>query len=218
MAADRVDSATLVLSVALVALVELASHAIAASGRFATPAILAAGRSLQAGLLLGAIFARKKNLSCIGLDPSTVQTGIRKGLLWSAAFGVAAGVLAALSIVAGVDVTSMILPDVPSGKEEIVTMLLVVGVAAPVSEEIFFRGILYGFFRRWGVLAAVAASTVFFVAAHSTGGGFPLIPAAGGVALSLVYEKEKNLLVPAVVHVLGNLSLVIGGLLPRLLH
>jgi membrane protease YdiL (CAAX protease family) len=152
------------------------------------------------------------------LDPSTVQAGIRRGLLWTAAFGVAAGVLAALSIIAGVDVTSMILPGVPSGREEILAMFLAVGVAAPVSEEIFFRGILYGFFRRWGILAAVAANTLLFAAAHTSGGGFPLIPAAGGIALSLLYEKEKNLLVPAVVHVLGNLSLVAGGLLPRLLH
>jgi hypothetical protein len=89
-------------------------------------------------------------------------------------------------------------------------------LVSPAAEEIFFRGILYGYFRRWGAAPALALSTLAFVAAHFPGRGIPLTQAVGGLVFAVSYEKEKNLLVPFIVHSLGNLAIFSLSLLPAL--
>jgi membrane protease YdiL (CAAX protease family) len=81
---------------------------------------------------------------------------------------------------------------------------LVGGLIAPVAEELFFRGILYGFFRQWGLLFAILSSTMIFVLAHP---GASYVQITGGIIFAISYEKEKNLIVPITIHSLGNLSL-----------
>ena len=67
---------------------------------------------------------------------------------------------------------------------EISSSFFVVGaIVAPVAEEVFFRGVLYGFFRRWGAFIAVVISTVLFVIAHPIGSGVPWQQIAGGYTL-----------------------------------
>ncbi|MCD6398086.1 MAG: CPBP family intramembrane metalloprotease [Spirochaetaceae bacterium] len=78
---------------------------------------------------------------------------------------------------------------------------------SPVAEEIFFRGIIYSFFRRWRVFVAVILSTLAFVLVHPAGSGFPLPQITGGVLFAMAYEKEGNLTVPIIIHVLGNMAL-----------
>jgi len=77
----------------------------------------------------------------------------------------------------------------------------------PVAEEIFFRGILYGFFRRWGAVAAVVLSTVIFVLAHPIFPGIPLPQVVGGVVFAVAYEVEGSLMVPITIHALGNMAI-----------
>jgi membrane protease YdiL (CAAX protease family) len=79
----------------------------------------------------------------------------------------------------------------------------------PIAEEIFFRGILYGFFRRWGIPAAVILSTFLFVLSHShtSGPAIPVTQLIGGILFAVAYEIEKNLLVPITIHSLGNLAI-----------
>jgi len=85
--------------------------------------------------------------------------------------------------------------------------LVIGGVIGPVAEEIFFRGILYGFFRRWGVYAAVALSTSLFVLPHLTGDSLPFTQIVGGIVFAAAYERENNLMVPITIHCLGNLAI-----------
>lgn len=88
-----------------------------------------------------------------------------------------------------------------------VTILLV----AP-AEELIFRGIVQGLFRRaYGVVPAVVLASALFGVAHwlaLTGGGSRLtyvaIAAVLGVVLGLSYEFTENLAVPVVVHGLWN--------------
>jgi membrane protease YdiL (CAAX protease family) len=77
----------------------------------------------------------------------------------------------------------------------------------PVAEEIFFRGIVYGFLRKWGVLSALVGTTVVFVAAHTLQSGLPVPQIVGGLVFAIAYELEGTLLVPIVIHVLGNTAI-----------
>ncbi len=77
----------------------------------------------------------------------------------------------------------------------------------PIAEEIFFRGILYGFFRRWGAPTAIVLSTLLFVLPHTSGSIIPVTQLIGGILFAVAYEVEKNLLVPMLIHCLGNLAI-----------
>jgi membrane protease YdiL (CAAX protease family) len=75
-----------------------------------------------------------------------------------------------------------------------------------VTEELFFRGILYGYFRRWGIFPALFLSTLFFVLLHPVK-ALAVTQTVGGVLFAAAYEIEGNLLVPITIHVLGNLAI-----------
>jgi len=79
------------------------------------------------------------------------------------------------------------------------------------TEELIFRGIVQGQFRRaYGTPVAVAAASAVFAAVHlSSYSGDGLLATLGtvlilGGVLGVVYEKSENLVVPAVVHGLFN--------------
>jgi hypothetical protein len=78
---------------------------------------------------------------------------------------------------------------------------------APIAEEVFFRGILYGFLRRWGVLLALILTTAIFVLAHPVFPGIPVTQMVGGIIFALAYEIEGNLMAPITIHVLGNMAI-----------
>ena len=95
----------------------------------------------------------------------------------------------------------------PVNRNELVLLFLVGGMVGPVAEEVFFRGICYGFFRRWGVFAAVVLTTGIFVLAHSLKFGVPVPQTIGGILFAMAYELEGSLLVPIIIHILGNLAI-----------
>jgi membrane protease YdiL (CAAX protease family) len=80
------------------------------------------------------------------------------------------------------------------------------------AEELLFRGIVQGLFRRaYGVVPAVVLASALFGVAHwlaLTGGGSRLtyvaIAAILGVVLAASYELSENLTVPIVIHGLWN--------------
>ncbi|RLM90729.1 CPBP family intramembrane metalloprotease [Halobellus sp. Atlit-38R] len=79
------------------------------------------------------------------------------------------------------------------------------------TEELIFRGVVQGLFRRaYGSGFAIAAASAVFAAVHVTsysGDGLlatlATVLVLGGV-LGVVYEKSENLVVPAVIHGLFN--------------
>jgi uncharacterized protein len=89
----------------------------------------------------------------------------------------------------------------------IIVGLLIV-VAAPVSEEIFFRGFLFGGLRRGLPFAAAALiSGVIFGAFHYTGAhSLTVLPqlAVLGVILAWVYERSGSIYPTIALHVLNN--------------
>jgi membrane protease YdiL (CAAX protease family) len=101
----------------------------------------------------------------------------------------------------------MIRTSLSKNSASLLLFFLVGGIVAPVAEEVFFRGILYGFLRRWGIVVALVLSTSAFALTHGLGHGFPLIQAIGGILFAAAYETEKNLVVPIAIHCLGNLAI-----------
>ena len=168
-------------------------------------------RVLQAFFILYMIshFAGKVHIP--GLNRSTWIKGIARGLGWSAVFGLFALSAGALMFVAGINPFDMITIRLPADNVQLVLFFLVAGCIGPFAEELFFRGVVYGFLRKYGIFAAITGSTVLFVLAHSVG-GIALTHLIGGLVFAAAYEHEKNILVPITIHVMGNLALFSTGI------
>jgi membrane protease YdiL (CAAX protease family) len=171
-----------------------------------TPSIVALGviRLIEILAVSSPFIIREKNLASIGLSSKTILSGIRKGLIWSVVFGIITGIGFCIMLLFKQNPLMIVKTRLPEQPVDILIFFLVGGVIAPVAEEFFFRGILYGFLRRWGALFAIICSTVLFVAPHPNRS---IIQITGGIVFAVSYEKEKNLLVPIIIHTLGNLSL-----------
>lgn len=103
-----------------------------------------------------------------------------------------------------------------------ITMTALTGLAIPIVEEIFFRGVVYRWMRdKWGVVVGVIVSGLVFGIAHFEPA--TVVPAiVMGFVLALTYEKSGSLWPPILIHMLNNtLALVAlyaflgtGGTLP----
>lgn len=83
--------------------------------------------------------------------------------------------------------------------------LLFGGLGAPLAEEIFFRGYLFGKFRRAGYVGfGVAFTSVVFGAVHFS--DIYNVPCIGlfGVCLAWLYHRTGSLLAPIVAHAVNN--------------
>ncbi len=167
---------------------------------------LAATRAGEIMLLVWLAKLLNNGIDSIGLAPPTLWPGIRKGLFWSGCFAVGAGLMFTGLYLAGKNPLTMIRAPLPLGIPKLFLFFSVGGILAPVAEEVFFRGIVYGYLRRWGVGAAVLLSTALFAAFHP-GPAIPVTQIVGGVVFALAYEKEKSLMAPIVIHVAGNLAI-----------
>lgn len=164
-------------------------------------------RLLQTGALVWFVLLIQRGLDAIGLESHTMYHGLKKGLLWSVGFGIVALVALGSLYIAGINVWPILHTRLPAGPKNMLLLFLVGGIVAPVAEEVFFRGILYSFFRRWGVLVALILSTGIFLLAHPLKGAFPVTQFVGGVVFAVAYEVEGSLMAPIVIHMLGNLSI-----------
>lgn len=90
----------------------------------------------------------------------------------------------------------------------LVLVFVLACVIAPVAEELFFRGVLFGALRRstsrW---AAIAVSAGAFALVHTNPVGFLPIMALGCL-LSDLYDRSGMLIVPIMVHVAHNTLLM----------
>jgi CAAX protease family protein len=203
--ANQIKVRTLVLSFAAVALVEAGLGFSMAAFR---PVFrLGVARLLELVLMAWIVHTVEGSITFTGLDRVRWVAGLEKGLLWSAGFGAFSGILFAILHVSGINPLSLIRTSLPRDSANLFLFFLVGGIIAPVAEEVFFRGILYGFLRRWGIAVALVLSTLVFSVSHGLGHGFPLTQAVGGILFAVAYEIEKNLLVPITIHCLGNLAI-----------
>ena len=203
-----INARTLVMVVLGVAVVEIALRTMPRPEMASSLLLLGIGRLVEGALIIGVILMGKRGFLVVGISKGTVFSGLLKGLLWSAGFGVLVFLVFVFLLSMGVDPVPFIKTPLPLMAGEFVLFFLVGGIISPVTEELFFRGVVYGFLRRWGVVSAVVFSSVSFVLAHHTAVVELLfIQLTGGILFAFVYEIEKNLMVPITLHMLGNLAI-----------
>ena len=196
-----------VATIAILAIEALAAWVLARSG---IPALVAIGLARAADIALIALCLRLFRLDRqeIGLVRGGLLSGLRQGLLWSAAFGAAAALGFAIAALLGLDPLRLVRsPASGLHTNETVLFFAVGGFIGPIAEEIYFRGLLYRVLRPWGAPAAILGTTILFTLLHPWAGPVPVTQIAGGILFAAAVEKEKNLLVPITIHVLGNLSI-----------
>ncbi len=172
--------------------------------------LLAALRVLEVAAFVAILRFSGAGLSAVGLPPAKIPRGLWRGALWSLGFGLTVGLCALILYLLGHNPLRLIRSRLPGDPLILSGYILLGGLLAPLAEEIFFRGIVYGFFRRWGILAALLISSLVFVLVHPAAGPTQAI---GGVLFAVSYEIERNLAVPITIHALGNLAIFAVSLL-----
>jgi uncharacterized protein len=207
MEASEIKTKALLLSLATVACIEVITRIVISKNRCDPMVILGAARFLETSFIILIVMTLGKGVSSIGLTPSTMLHGLKKGLIWSAAFALATFIAFLALFLFDINPLDLIHTRLPEDASKIVLFFFIGGLLGPIAEEVFFRGMLYGFFRRWGVLVAVILSTLIFVLAHPVFPNIPVTQVVGGVVFALAYEIEMNLTVPVTIHVLGNMAI-----------
>lgn len=207
MEANRISARILIISLVTTLSVEWLLRLVAAKGLFDTMFVLGAARFIEIILVILILLIWGRGASSVGLAPSQIIPGLRRGLVWSAGFGIAAFVVFVGLYLAGIDSLILAQARLPTRLDRIMFYFFVGGILGPIGEEIFFRGILYGFFRRWGVFLAVVLTTLLFVGVHPVSHGIFLPQVVGGIVFAVAYEVEGNLLVPITIHALGNMAI-----------
>lgn len=89
-------------------------------------------------------------------------------------------------------------------------VLVGVGILAPIAEELFFRGLLYDWFRQnFGVPIAVGVSSLVFALAHIDSIGVVVSSLLIAVVIALAYERTRSLWVAIAMHVITNTTAVL---------
>ena len=147
--------------------------------------------------------------------PTAAQFGLRrlsalKGLGWMAATWVvfilfSAVWAAALGVTENDDLPQELGAD--DSTTALVFVALLVCVAAPIAEELFFRGFCFTALRRWiGVAGGAIATGVIFGAIHAGSADAVFLVPLGvfGALLCLLYHRTGSLIPSIVLHALNN--------------
>ena len=102
--------------------------------------------------------------------------------------------------------------DIAEAFGAVPVQILLIVIAAPISEEVCFRGMLFGGLReRLPRIAAALLSALIFGALHATTGLSAVPPLiAFGFVLCLLYEKTGSIVPGIVLHMLNNSVALLG--------
>jgi membrane protease YdiL (CAAX protease family) len=88
--------------------------------------------------------------------------------------------------------------------------LLGVGLLVPVSEELYFRGLLYNWFReRLNLWPAVLLSSALFGLGHADSLGVTVASFIMGVVNALAYQRTGSLWLSIIIHAVTNSSAIL---------
>jgi uncharacterized protein len=200
-----ISTAFLLVSLLAVALLEAAAVYLGTLLQLPRLGLGGAIRTAQILAVISLAVALSGGLHVLGLDRKTVGPGIRKGVVWSAGFAAAAGLMFLGLFIAGQDPLMLVRSPLPEGAGQRILFFFIAGIVGPVFEEILFRGLIFGYLRRWNVPAAMLISTFVFAAFH-----LPTIPVTqivGGLVFAIAYHTGRSLMVPITIHTLGNLAI-----------
>lgn len=194
--------------ITLLAVVVLETAAALAGARLPLPHLwlVALVRTLQTLAVLTLAVLYTGGPGVLGLQGRLLVPGIKTGLAWSLAFALLAGLLFLGCFMAGHNPLLWIRTPLPDAASQRVLYFFVGGVVAPIAEETFFRGVIFGYGRRWGLAAAVLISTTLFAVIHA-GAAIPVTQIVGGVVFALAFHASNSLMAPIVIHMLGNLAI-----------
>lgn len=83
--------------------------------------------------------------------------------------------------------------------------LIGIGILAPISEELYFRGLLQNWFRqKLGFWGGIVSSAILFGLAHFDSIGVLFSSAIMGLALAYLFEKTKSLYLSIAIHSITN--------------
>lgn len=182
---------------------------------FFVPAQFVQAVALGLGVVIWVRRVNRGPIEALGVPPREPLKDVGIGV------GVAVGMvfLAGAVVLVTQEIAGLILGHEPSMPDQLPKALrgayvpisgILVILGAPVSEELFFRGFLYGGMRtRYPVWLAALASGFFFGFAHyevTEPSSLVIIPALimVGVVLALVYERRRSLLAPIAAHAAFN--------------
>ncbi len=160
-------------------------------------------RSIQIVLLLGLLAVTPCGVTLAGLSRHRLTVGLKAGVVWSFSFGGLVLGLGGMLFLAGKHPLHLVASPLP--EKHMLLFFVTGGLLGPVCEELFFRGIVYTFFRRFGILCAMVLTTVLFAVLHGEGGG--IVQVIGGLVFSISFERSKSLVTPMIIHVSGNLAI-----------
>ena len=179
---------TLLLSFVVLFLAESAANVVVSMNLLSPIITLGITRFVEAMLLLVVVILRGDGFIAIGLARHQIFAGIKKGLIWSLVFGAIVSVAVGILYTSGINPLNIIKVRLPDRTLELIYFYFTGSLLAPIAEEIFFRGILYGFLRRWGIAAAISLSTLLFVLPHIAETSLPVTQIVGGV----VFARGSN--------------------------
>lgn len=208
---EKINPVLFVFIIGIIFIVEILTQKLPLSPLMKT----GTARCIEIVFILIMIKRFNNGLSAIGLSSEQILTGFKKGLIWSAGFGFMAALLGAVLFLSGINPFKLLHMRLPESKLDIILFYIIGGLIAPVAEEIFFRGLIYGYIKgvllpkmnKWSIPAALAISTYLFVTAHQTSAGIPLPQLVGGIVFCVSYEIEKSLMTPIMIHSIGNMAL-----------
>jgi uncharacterized protein len=148
------------------------------------------------------------------LRPALSRLGLRRAVLKD--FGIALLTLLVYYIGAALFASLVLQPEQEDIGGELgvgdpnlliaISAVLVIGLVAPVTEELFFRGFVFAGLRsRWSLWPAAIAVGLIFGIVHAPTGLTAVVPLAGlGVALCWLYERTGSLWPCVAAHVVNN--------------
>ena len=134
-----ISTTFLIASLLAVALLETAAAYLGARMQLPRLWLITGTRTAQMLVVMILSAVQADGLQTLGLDRRTLQSGFRKGLVWSAGFAAAAGLLFVGLFMAGLDPVRLVRSPLPQETAQRVLFFIVGGIVAPVAEEIVFR-------------------------------------------------------------------------------
>jgi membrane protease YdiL (CAAX protease family) len=172
------------------ALVQLAT----ALGFLLVPFAIAAGRGMTVREAASQLGLRRFKPSAFGWMLAAIGAYLLFAIVYTAVFG------------------SPEQEDVAEAFGAVPIQVLLIAIAAPISEEVCFRGFLFGGLReRFPRLVAALISGLVFGGLHATTGisAVPILVAFGFI-LALLYEKTGSIVPGILLHMLNNSVALLG--------
>ena len=164
-------------------------------------------RIIQIITLLILLRSNPLNFNLSGFSYQNLKKGIKTGISCSVFLGISAFTFYLLFNNSGINLLKYLIVILPENNFEIILFFITGGIVAPIAEEMFFRGVIYAYLRKYSILGAIIFSTTFFALSHLPLNFFPIFQIIGGIIFALSFEYSENLAAPIIIHVSGNIAI-----------